>query len=123
MFDEVFRMVCGDARVGAVAVVQDYARYAVRGQSFPAIVRESGAHTQGLLFHDIELPMWTRLDAFEGDLYQRIEVSVLTEKAMPLSAQTYVFAASGMPLLTSHAWNPESFATQDLPGFVQRHAS
>jgi gamma-glutamylcyclotransferase (GGCT)/AIG2-like uncharacterized protein YtfP len=46
---------------------------------------------EGVLYLDLPASAWPRLDAFEGDEYQRSEVEVELADGRRLAAWTYVF--------------------------------
>ena len=62
---------------------------------YPAIVLDpSGEEVQGLIFTSNELAAhWSRLDAFEGEDYQRVFTSVKLEDGTVV--QAYIYALSG----------------------------
>lgn len=68
MLPEVMRAVCGAPFPTTKAVLVDYGRHLVKDEVFPAIIKNRGALTHGLLYRDIDRRSLERLDAFEGDL-------------------------------------------------------
>jgi len=62
------------------AILRGYARFTVKGESYPGIIPVTGAVTEGIVYFDVDALSLDRLDAFEGDLYQRTPVRVETKK-------------------------------------------
>lgn len=74
----------------ATAELRGYARHAVRGEAYPAIVAKSNGLVKGIIYKDISQAELDALDAYEGDEYGRIRVFVETE-ADQIQAWVYVW--------------------------------
>lgn len=75
-FPEVLVALLGRTLHGRPAWLPDHARLGVRGEVFPGLVPRAGATTAGLLYEDVDAATLLRLDAFEGELYERRRVVV-----------------------------------------------
>ena len=62
------------------AILRDYARFRVKGESYPGIIPVTDAITEGILYFNVNEFSLEQLDIFEGDLYERIGVRVETEE-------------------------------------------
>ncbi len=71
---------------------------------------------------EMDLPL-ERLDAFEGDLYQRTPVKVETKKEEILNAETYVIRPEYRGYLSSKKWNVKKFAQKHLEAFLETYSS
>jgi len=101
-----------DARVEcelrfAPARLDGWRRGRVRGASYPGIEIHMGASTHGMLLFaadhaDVVLRVF---DVYEGDLYERIEVSAWTETGI-VPAQVYALRAEHRHILDSEDWSP-----------------
>ena len=125
MFPSVMKAVTGREFPSKKARLRDYARFKVRGESFPGLTPVKGALTDGVLYSDVDPLSVRRLDDFEGDLYQRTEIRVQVEERESLTAQTYVIRPRHRDRLSSQEWDPDHFEKADLiefmasyPGFV-----
>ena len=119
LFAEIMQAVTGTHFPSQSAVLKDYARYRVRGASYPGIVYAPGASVAGRLYLDVDSAAVEHLDFFEGDLYGRISVDVHTDEGI-LSAQTYVIAPDKMHYLSKTAWDPDAFRARDYDTFLKQ---
>ena len=101
------------------AVLKGYARFTVKGESYPGIIQAKDAVTEGIIYFDVDEWSLERLDAFEGDLYQRTPVWVKTEKEQILKAETYVIKSEYQGYLSSKEWNVKEFAKKHLKAFLE----
>ena len=104
-------------------VLRGYARFAVKGECFPGILPVADAATEGLIYFDVDELSLARLDAFEGELYQRTPVPVETEKDEILNAETYVIKPEYRGYLSSEEWNVKEFNQKHLGAFLETYQS
>jgi hypothetical protein len=97
------------------------------------MVPAPGERVEGVLYLDLPESAWPRLDAFEGDEYNREQVEVRTADGRSLAAWTYVFKpefasrlgpASGISSASSPparpASPPSSWASTNPPAHEKR---
>ncbi|MGD8894123.1 MAG: gamma-glutamylcyclotransferase [Desulfobacterales bacterium] len=53
------------------AILRNYARFTVKGESYSGIIPVTDAITEGIIYFNVDELSLRRLDTFEGDLYQR----------------------------------------------------
>ena len=116
-FPEIVHSLTGRCFSSRPAVLDGFARYRVRGRSYPGIVPAPGSRTAGVLFGGVDLRSLALLDCFEGDLYVRREVRVRTRDGSLLVAQTYVVAPGRRSLLSRVPWSRAGFAARHLGGY------
>lgn len=102
------------------AVLKDYARFRLEGESFPAIVKAKGRSTEGVIYRMIDPTAFRRLDAFEGELYVRTPVLVKTGAGVDL-AVTYVLKDIYRHRLTNLPWSPEAFRENEKDRFLKSY--
>ncbi|KAH8766905.1 AIG2-like family-domain-containing protein [Hyaloscypha sp. PMI_1271] len=92
------------------AILHDYCRHRVRGCDYPGIVPETGHTVRGTFVTGLTDGDIFRLDAFEGNEYERIKVKVeLVEvSGRFVEASTYMYAA-GEECLEKKEWSYEEF--------------
>ncbi len=113
-FPEIVHALTGRRFSSRPAVLEGFARYRVRGRSYPGIVPAPGARTAGVLFDGVDLRSLALLDRFEGDLYERREVWVCAGDGPPLAALTYVVAAGRRQCLGREPWDRDRFVARHL---------
>lgn len=101
------------------AILPGYRRLAFKHESYPGIVPASKRESvSGILFLDLNGFAWQYLDAFEGDIYERLAVSVIVNSTKPVSTQTYVVREDYRYLLAKHDWDFKTFLEQDLSAYL-----
>ena len=71
MFPNVWEQVVRGRYASVKAALEDHARYAIAGESYPGMVAQTGATVEGILYLDIDAADIARLDTFEGHDYRR----------------------------------------------------
>ena len=104
------------------AILKGYARFTVQGESYPGIIPAADAVTIGIIYVGVDGWSLERLDAFEGDLYQRTPVRVETEKEDILNAETYVIKPRYRSCLSSKEWNAKEFVRKHLASFLKTYS-
>jgi gamma-glutamylcyclotransferase (GGCT)/AIG2-like uncharacterized protein YtfP len=104
----------------SLARLQDHARHHIRGADYPALVSAVVHHTlagnnatknpsvQGVLVSGLSEQDMKLLDAWEGDEYERVEVSVQLEDGSSRLAQAYLWRDSA-ERLAPEMWSFEAF--------------
>ena len=103
------------------AMLRGYVRFTVKGESYPGIIPVTDAATEGIIYFDVDKLSLARLDAFEGDLYQRTPVRVEMEKDEILNAETYVIKPEYRGYLSSKEWNVKEFNQKHLGAFLETY--
>jgi len=101
------------------AILRGYARFTVKGEFYPGIIPVTDAVTEGIVYFDVDKLLLERLDAFEGDLYQRKPVRVETKEREIRDAATYVIKPKFRNHLSSLEWNVMEFAQKHLEAFLE----
>jgi gamma-glutamylcyclotransferase (GGCT)/AIG2-like uncharacterized protein YtfP len=124
MIPEVLRRVTGRAYDTRAAVLHGFARLKVKGESYPALLPFPDMETDGIVVLDVGTEALSRLDAFEGELYQREEVTVEVGQDEWLEAETFVIRPAAYARLSAEAWDEDEFRElhlrqfmRDYPGF------
>jgi gamma-glutamylcyclotransferase (GGCT)/AIG2-like uncharacterized protein YtfP len=118
MIPSVMHAVAGHKFRAEGACLRDYARFKVKRESYPGIIYQKGALTNGVVYLGVDAHSLKRLDAFEGDLYERVSVRVKTGQGGSLKAETYVIKRQCSSLLSSEPWDLEEFEKNHLKEFM-----
>jgi len=104
------------------AALRDYARFMVKGESYPGIIPVTDAVTQGIIYFDVDELSLERLDIFEGDLYLRTAISAELERAEIINAEAYVVKPEFRIYLSSSEWNIKKFVQKHLKAFLENYS-
>jgi len=118
MFPSVMKAITGHEFPAKRARVKNYARFKVKGESYPGLTPLEGAVTEGVLYLDVDALSVKRLDDFEGGFYERAEVAADTLDGESLTSQAYVIKTLHRDRLSSAPWDPEHFEKGDLRKFM-----
>ncbi|MBN2806068.1 MAG: gamma-glutamylcyclotransferase [Prolixibacteraceae bacterium] len=120
LFPEVVKKLIGK-HVTQKAVLDNYRRIEIieRGQRlpYPALLPLAGARTEGMLLSGLTAQELLLLDEYEGEEYERTEVSVLTDTGT-CKAWCYVWKANHLAV-SGEDWDPEHFAANALSAWLQ----
>lgn len=105
----VIRAVTGRTFASTAAILPDYRRNRVKDADYPGIVADITAKVGGCLLMDVDCVSLDKLDAFEGEYYQRIEVNVMDLQSRHYACSVYVIAPHWLHLLTNEPWSLEEF--------------
>jgi gamma-glutamylcyclotransferase (GGCT)/AIG2-like uncharacterized protein YtfP len=93
----------------------------VKGESYPGIVPVTDAVAEGIIYFGVDELSLARLDAFEGDLYQRTPILTEIEGGDKFNAQAYVVKPRFRNHLSSLEWNVTEFAQKHLEAFLETY--
>jgi len=147
MWPDIMAQVCG-REVAALqqtkAWLNGHMRHPVLGQDYPGLIAQSGAPAlQGVLYRGVTPQELQRLDAFEGEEYERVSVEVVLEdpgagaapdpgartaltavgstRASVQQAWVYRFRAAFAHRLGPGDWSDRTFEEQGKARFCARH--
>ena len=103
------------------AILRGYARFTVKGESYPGIIPVTDAVTEGIIYFDVDEPSLDVLDIFEGELYQRTTVRVEAQGEEMLNAETYVIKPEYLGCLSLQLWDVKEFTKKDLKAFLNSY--
>lgn len=115
----IFRHIVGRTVEGHPTSLDGYARYRVRACVYPAIVEELGGRVPGLVYGGLSTSELERLDNYEGELYERRLLPVL-HGSLHVEAYVYVLRADQRHLLSTEAWDLDSFTREHLSRYLQQ---
>jgi gamma-glutamylcyclotransferase (GGCT)/AIG2-like uncharacterized protein YtfP len=103
------------------AILKGYARFTVIGESYPGIIPQADANTEGIIYFNVDKMSLQRLDTFEGELYQRAPVRVDTERKEMVNAESYIIKPEYRGFLSSKAWDVKTFTQTYLETFLESY--
>ena len=115
---EVMDAVAGERDASVPARLDGWERVCVRGAVYPGARAAASASIDGVLWLDLGDDALTRLDRFEGEMYQRRAVRVATADGAR-SAQAYVVPPAYAHLLDDAPWDVERFRREHLARYLE----
>lgn len=106
---DIMTKVAGCQADSSPARLNNYFRSNIRDREYPGITPRPGTMVTGVLYLNLSSEAIQRLDVFEGELYQRQFVEVVTEHQGILKAMTYVIKPRYSDLLTDEEWSFDYF--------------
>lgn len=91
------------------AILAGYRRFLVRDEQYPGVVADTAGTVAGIVYHDITPASWSRLDRFEGEMYQRLPVRVRYPDDVEAVVDCYVFRPEFAHRLTTTEWDHAAF--------------
>jgi gamma-glutamylcyclotransferase (GGCT)/AIG2-like uncharacterized protein YtfP len=120
---EVMQTVTGRTYEGLPAELPGYAVYTVNQAEYPGVAPQAGSKTAGTLYVGVAPQQLKALDVFEGDLYERRLLEVVTSDGQKSAAWVYVVPARLSSRLSSRPWSLRHFLTHDFQKFWDGYVS
>ena len=79
------------------ATLPGFRRLTMRGRTYPVIVADRSSSVEGCLVRGLDRAAATRLDAFEGDEYDRIRCAVVLADGRSVEGWTFVAGRRASP--------------------------
>lgn len=109
MCSDIMEKVAGCKADGTPATLANYFRSRISGEEYPGIIATDQKSVKGIAYFDLPGSAVSRLDSFEGEMYERLKVQVTLQDKTTVSAFAYVFKQQYQDLLTGEQWNFEDF--------------
>jgi gamma-glutamylcyclotransferase (GGCT)/AIG2-like uncharacterized protein YtfP len=114
----VMKAVTGQALSGKEATLNNWARFRVRSSEYPGIIPQEGTAVSGKLYWGLDGKALEKLDAFEGDKYERVVVQVTMADGSFEEAYTYAIREDCRDLLSNDPWDFDRFLQNGLEKFI-----
>ena len=121
-FPAVVRRLAGRPLATPPARLESFSRHALRGASYPGIVRDPGAGVNGMVVHGIWPALLAKLDRWEGADYVRERVRVETAGGGAALAQVYALAPRALGRLLPDDWDAAAFERRQLARWLRAAA-
>lgn len=111
------RVVRGSYRCEPAALT-GFARYRVRGQTYPAMMEKAGEAVDGVVCFDVSDADVVRLDRFEGEDYLRQVVHPALSTGNVIRCEAYLYRIQRAERLEVDEWNMDWFQQHGLKEFL-----
>ena len=118
MFEQVWNEVVRGIYRSCPGTVSGFVRRSIQHEHYPAMLPGPvSSKVEGVLYLDIDAEDLARLDQFEGSIYDRRDVQVMTDNNSH-AAQAYVLNDSYRNLVSEQEWDPEKFQDEGIHQFL-----
>jgi gamma-glutamylcyclotransferase (GGCT)/AIG2-like uncharacterized protein YtfP len=112
------KAVTGQAHEGQEAILEQWARFRVRDSEYPGIIRQEESSVSGKLYWEVDEASMAKLDAFEGDKYERVVVDVVLGNGTRAEAYVYAIRDDCRKMLSNDPWDFDRFIQNGLEKFI-----
>jgi len=121
MFPEIWERVVGGEFRHVPATVHGFSVYRAAGQLFPVMVA-AGEHDSvaGIVIYDPTAAELATLDAYESEIYERIDVSAVLADGRIERAQAYLLPAAMRHLASREAWTADWFRREAMAAYMKQ---
>jgi len=109
MCEDIMASVVGDHLRCTPAILPGYRRFLVRDEHYPGVIADQSGTVAGIVYHNITPEGWSRLDRFEGEMYDRRPVTVRFENGTEAQVHCYLFRPEFQQQLTTIEWDYAAF--------------
>lgn len=108
---EIVKCLTGGALPTIPGTARGYARYRMKGRTYPGIVADPNGYTEGVLYEDLDAKALEIFHAYEDDVYETRVVPVATSTHI-VQAIAYVVPPDNLQLLSKDPWDAQHFMEQ-----------
>jgi gamma-glutamylcyclotransferase (GGCT)/AIG2-like uncharacterized protein YtfP len=119
MCPDIMAAVCRTEYVSEPALLNNHKRFAVYGEQYPAAIAFVGGVLEGVIYHEVSDSALSRLDAFEGECYQRVGVTVVDGSGQTKVAQCYIFKSRFNAMIAPWDWDFQYFLDHGKAHFMR----
>lgn len=121
MFPEIWNRVVGGEFRRQSASVRGMVIYRAAGELFPVMVsgRDDDV-AEGVVLFDLTASEMVALDAYESDLYERVEVTAALDDGRNVLAQAYLLPKRHASAATRERWSADWFRERAMASYIER---
>ncbi len=109
MCEDIMAEVAGARFDCTPAILAGYRRFLVKDEQYPGVIEAATGMVAGIVYHSLTSEAWSRLDRFEGEMYDRRPVTVRYENNTSGVVDCYVFRSEFTHRLTATEWDYAAF--------------
>jgi len=114
----VMKAITGQSYEGTEATLHHWARYRVRDSEYPGITQQTDSVVSGKMYWGLDEQALAKLDAFEGDKYERVVVQVTAADDTTEEAYVYAIRNDSRKVLSDDPWDFDRFLQKGLERFI-----
>ena len=121
MCPDIMAAVAGFQLESRRAVLSGYRRLLVRGEHYPGVIPCPAVSVAGIVYHNVPPAAWSRLDRFEGEMYERLPVTVAYDSGTAGKVCCYICRPAFHGRLTLEDWDFDIFLQSGKLIFQQQY--
>jgi gamma-glutamylcyclotransferase (GGCT)/AIG2-like uncharacterized protein YtfP len=114
MFRELIQAITGKPFVGQAGLLHGYAQFMIKDEWQSAMIPFPDRAVDGVVYLDVDKESLARIDAFQGNRFQREEVTVEGESGAWLEASAYCLKLRRRKVLSIHSWDEDDYREKAL---------
>jgi gamma-glutamylcyclotransferase (GGCT)/AIG2-like uncharacterized protein YtfP len=119
MYPDVFAALAGERLAFEDLAVPGFERRAIAGKPYPGLRENPAASVDGRLWFGVGAGAMRMLDAFEGALYERRTLRLMSPGRGRVEAEVYVVPRDREHLLADDPWDRHRFESRYLERYVK----
>ncbi len=120
MFPEVWARVLGEGHEGIPARLTGFKRFRISGEDYPGAVKSSADDfVRGIVYMSVSESDMEMLDLYEGELYRRETVTVITDGGESVDSVIYIMTEGDDVSCDEPDWDPEYFRRERMRNFLE----
>lgn len=119
MCEDIMEAVSGLRFSSCPGVLEGYRRRAISGEPYPAVIAHPGESTEGRVYLEVPNEAWARLDRYEGEMYRRENLEIVTFSGERLSAWTYIIRTEYQRNLAGSDWDYAHFVRNGKADYMK----
>ncbi len=100
--------------------LRGFSRWAVKRELYPAVVQDNDGTVNGVVYLNVPDSAWNRLDQYEGEMYNRQSVDIVSDNGETIYAEIYVLQPGFINQLDGSDWDFDDFVANGKAIFQQR---
>ena len=121
MCEDIMLHVSGEKVAYQKARLNDFFCSQIHGETYPGITPAKGEIVEGVLYFDLSLNAFAKLDTFEGEYYERKKIAVHCSSQDLIAATAYIIKPQYNQLLTGNFWRFEDFLRSGKKEFEKNY--
>ena len=122
MCEDIMTSVAGSAHSIGLATLEHFRRLEIVNEHYPGMVRSPRHVVEGMVYGNISDAALHKLDLFEGDMYERIQVNVRLRDGTIINVFTYIISPEYRHCLKPVDWDFDEFLASGKQAFQSRYA-
>lgn len=109
MFRDVIKAVTGKTFAAQCGLLHGYAQFAIKDEGQSAMIPFPDRVVDGVVYRDVDDESLARIDAFQGNRFERQEVSVEGETGEWVEASAYCLKLRRRKALSAEEWDEDYY--------------